>query len=236
MSHLRRPSSRAGSPCDSKGFTLIELLVVISIIALIVAILLPSLQQARYTAMRVQCGSHLKQTHLALELYLSDYNEHYPDRAPADWWTASRGIAVYMNMTPMPAGERVPTAFACPRANGIEKSNQQFLRTYTANRIVFDQGEGHVSVRHKPKNRAWVSSLSDLNYFFDGVTGPAYSHAVWPSNDTQRDRLQTQIVPHQDARNFVFGDGHVESVPAEDLGVGGKYANGAHPFWNWNWR
>ena len=60
------------------GFTLIELLVVISIIALLLSILMPSLQKAKEMARRVVCASHLRQMGIAELIYASDMDKLFP--------------------------------------------------------------------------------------------------------------------------------------------------------------
>jgi prepilin-type N-terminal cleavage/methylation domain-containing protein len=61
-----------------KGFTLVELLVVISIIALLLAVLLPSLAKARELAKRMVCGTQVKQIGVGMAGYAGEYNDKMP--------------------------------------------------------------------------------------------------------------------------------------------------------------
>ena len=76
------------------GFTLVELLVVIGIVALLISILLPSLNQARRSARSVNCLSNLRQIATGFVLYANAYQGDLP-----------------------PVAEKQPTGNPIPRAN-----------------------------------------------------------------------------------------------------------------------
>ncbi len=75
---IRRPSHPSARPAANTGFTLIELLVVISIIALLIAILLPALAKARELADRSVCSANVREIIQAMVIYAQDQQQGFP--------------------------------------------------------------------------------------------------------------------------------------------------------------
>jgi prepilin-type N-terminal cleavage/methylation domain-containing protein len=125
---------RLSNPASPRSaFTLIELLVVISIIALLIAILLPALSQAKEKARQAECGSNLHQIGVAVNTYATDYNGFIPRQwshneqmqttpsptAIAYWvgaWPVSNGVRACFNFAPLEfrGYAATPKMFYCP--------------------------------------------------------------------------------------------------------------------------
>lgn len=91
-----------------KAFTLIELLVVIAVIALLLSIMMPALQKAKFMSRRVFCMNNMKQQGLAFFTYALEFNGKFPPHNshlayymtypavtdPGNPWTALRGTYI----------------------------------------------------------------------------------------------------------------------------------------------
>jgi prepilin-type N-terminal cleavage/methylation domain-containing protein/prepilin-type processing-associated H-X9-DG protein len=139
-----------------QGFTLVELLVVIGIIAVLMAILLPSLNRARQQARAVQCAASLKQFGAAQMLYVSECNGWcVPIKSATD--NALKGQygtvgyirwdfnEVYRKCLMMEAPKNIgvttawaedwPLGLLCPEAvNSVETNNRYVMYSYGMNR------------------------------------------------------------------------------------------------------
>ncbi len=79
LAEVRR--CRRGHGCRRVGFTLLELLVAIAIIAILLAVTLPAVQQARSAARATECRNHLRQLGMAMLQHESQFT-----RFPSNGW------------------------------------------------------------------------------------------------------------------------------------------------------
>jgi prepilin-type N-terminal cleavage/methylation domain-containing protein len=102
-----------------RGFTLIELLVVVAIIALLIAILLPSLGKARELANRSTCAANVRGIMQSMVVYSADSNDMYPYVSTSNTITSTSSIStgsgglMYSMFALVGNGSVAPKQFIC---------------------------------------------------------------------------------------------------------------------------
>ncbi len=167
----------------SRAFTLVELMAVIAIIGLLVALLLPALEQARTTAQTVTCLSHERQMFILSMSYVTD-NHGW---APYPNWAWHPCIGKYGN-GPLGGNSAV---FWCPAAGTIPlASYSSWNCAYTAS---YPNTTGlRVSTAKTLATRTWLKDAfpvvtwgyraGDWNVAADTRHNNGYNYLTWGGN------------------------------------------------------
>jgi prepilin-type N-terminal cleavage/methylation domain-containing protein len=125
------------------AFTLIELLVVIAIIAILAALLLPALSQAKQKAWTTGWNSNLRQIGLGLKMFADDNNELYPESGTKIWWgtkdipsaLGGSGLRGWMEQIFPDVGNT--NVYRCPGNVQLPAANQSAFNYFNGDRAIF---------------------------------------------------------------------------------------------------
>jgi prepilin-type N-terminal cleavage/methylation domain-containing protein/prepilin-type processing-associated H-X9-DG protein len=228
-----------------KGFTLIELLVVIAIIAILAALLLPALTRAKVKAYQAGCISNMRQTHLALQMWVDDNNEWLPpgQGSSSGLWAGQYAVysttynqalpyylSTYLGYHAPDNTVRVAKVFVCP---GFEHYNfnapvtnllavrELYVRTIASyNNLTEPSGEigfpfGYPNPKVPPHKLNEVQAQRPLSQVW--ILVDADQVAVTDPANTWRDQLPLKPV-HGSVRNYAYFDGHVATSKVKPTG------------------
>ncbi len=226
-----------------RGFTLIELLVVIAIIAIVAALLLPTLARAKDEARRIQCLNHLRQMGIALHMYVDD-SQVYPY-----WLTHDAGKKIFWmdELAPYYPLSWTNRAYHCPSYNGMV-SYYYGAGSYSYNALGtggppydnlglgLEYSDGPYSQRPPAISEAQVKVPSDMFAIADargGKPGSAgWAGLLWMRGEDGGGDLpladESQPFRHAKGFNFLFCDSHAALVNRRD------FTSMARTAQNWN--
>ncbi len=217
-------SQKSGSTPTGQQFTLIELLIVVSIIAILAAILLPALSQARFMARRIACMNNFKQMYLGFEMYGSEHEDWFPQsqRHKADWMI---GLAPYCGFSGDPAAlsntslnaasvDRHVPIFLCPETRSWYW-RWDVGRNYGINWVLTSgrADNGDYKMRRKSGSiiHPDVVMLAGDCFHYTPIDWGYFTHSSrTPAENGDADLRRSKH--HRHTLNFVFIDDHAENL------------------------
>jgi prepilin-type N-terminal cleavage/methylation domain-containing protein/prepilin-type processing-associated H-X9-DG protein len=246
-SFIRERKRRRPPAFGEKAFTLIELLVVIAIIAILAALLLPSLVEAKMKGQRTACMSNLHQLGVAWFAYATDYSDYVAVNqgaggsttltvysTPGSWVVGNAQLSADLsNLLTGTIYPYTPNAgvYHCPSDSSmVYQSNVIRIRSYSLD-IYMGGTASPPDARDIARVQDVVPSAEQVFTFLDecsgGIDDGCYGCAAYPSTEW----INMPSDRHSQGGNFVFVDGHYEywrwQYPKIWLYPGSSVANSA---------
>lgn len=232
MVHQHNRQTRSRRVCGA--FTLIELLVVISVVALLMALLLPALTAARDSSQTTRCAINMRSFITGLSLYLQDSAEMWPNRestGKGDAGAFAGKLFAYGHISD-------PSILICPTS----PPNVQFMyfnyirQPYNRNDVVFNNiykgitgynlpfgtyywmGGGFVGNNPAGSFYIYFQTMAGSLQFVQRsshVGDPARFSPIWDWDLFRSGATDRDMSPHsfQPGRTSAYFDGHVRFLP-----------------------
>jgi len=218
-------------PAPRRAFTLIELLVVIAIIAILAAILLPVLGQAKKRAWTIQCVSNLRQIGVAMKMFADDNNQFFPESGGDIYWGATdpnTGKASWMEQ--IVGNVQNTNVYNCPANTQLPGDMQGPYNYFNGARAAYVITNGFAPVNNNQIRFPSQQVLSGDTCGIPNETTDEDGENFDPQDADKDDYTQNCVgggangspyelwQVHAGGQNILFADGHSKFYKGYDAG------------------
>ncbi len=214
-----------------RGFTLVELLVVIAIIGMLIAILLPAVQMSRAAARRTHCISNLKQIGLAIQTFCDTHGGRFPFTSHQDVYDDNGLVKRRSWVVELaPYMESVDAIRIC---QDDLTGHDRLVADPPGTSYVINEYVSNPKIKGSVTNINKTQETSRLLMIFEGsdqrpaddITKEHVHSSLWylplriQHNQVWDYMLnEINIERHVESANYLYGDGHVETISKETIG------------------